>query len=169
MANAPTPSDLIAERIGDLCKRSGVTLAELAKRCDATGVRLTAQALYKLVGQRDKRTPRPVSIDELLALAYVLDIAPVHLIAGLDDEAPFPVTPSLSVPSVSAREWIRGFRRLPDGSEIYRANVPPGEVGARFFAVRDVPTARQAIASLSHLVDALDEVDALTEADDGSR
>jgi transcriptional regulator with XRE-family HTH domain len=127
MDSQPTPSDLIAERIRNLRKSRGLTIADLAARCAAAGMpKLTAQALYKLEGQRESSTrrPRPVSVDELLVLAYVLDAAPAHLIAGLDDDTPFPVTPELSVPAIDARRWIRGWPHSRDGL--------PGQDGHRY-------------------------------------
>jgi hypothetical protein len=109
----------------------------LAERCKDVGLpRLTIQALYKLEAQRerDDRPPRPVTVDELLVLAYVLDVAPVHLIAGLgSDEDQCPVTPAMSVTAAEARNWIRGFRAL-DGSDRRRfdGNVPASEENRRY-------------------------------------
>ncbi len=89
-----------------------MTTEKLAARCAELGApQLTAQALYKLEGQRNpaKRRPRPVTVDELLVLALALDIAPVNLLAGTDDLAPYPVTPAVSVRTVVARRWMRGW------------------------------------------------------------
>ena len=135
MDSSPTPSDLIAERIRDLRNSRGMTIADLADRCAAAGVpKLTTQALYKLEGQRESKTrrPRPVTVDELLVLAYVLDAAPAHLIVGLDDNTPFPVTPELSVPAIDARRWIRGWPHSRDGlpgtdGHQYRMYTPDSE------------------------------------------
>lgn len=118
-----------------------MTVAQLAARCAEAGMpRLTAQALYKLESQRDRtdRPPRPVSVDELLILAYVLDIAPVHLIAGLDDDAPLPVSPDWTVSASGARLWIRGLAPMADGDrKRYEANVPASEQDTVWFPVRD--------------------------------
>lgn len=153
MDNAPTPSDLIAQRIRELRKARGMTVTELAERCQAAGAsRLTAQALYKLEGQRDKRSPRPVSVDELLTLAYVLDIAPVHLIAGLDDDAVLPVSPDWAVSAPGAREWIRGLAPLADSDrQRYEANVPPSEQHARWFTIRDATSYEAVMHALEGL------------------
>jgi transcriptional regulator with XRE-family HTH domain len=111
MANEQSVSDVVAARVREVRGKRGMTVAELAARCAELGVpELTAQALYKLEQRRQgKLRPRPVTVDELLVLALALDIAPVHLLAGLDDQAPYPATPSVSVRAVVARRWMRGW------------------------------------------------------------
>jgi transcriptional regulator with XRE-family HTH domain len=84
MDNTPTPSDQVARRVRELRADRGLTVAELAARCAEEGMpRLTAQVLYKLEGQRSKRTPRPVSVDELLILARALDVPVSELLLGV--------------------------------------------------------------------------------------
>lgn len=130
MANTPTVSDLIAERLRGLLADRKMTVRELAGRCDAAGMpKLTAQALYKLVGQRDRpdRPPRPVTVDELLVLAYALDVNPLYLICGLDDAAPVPIAPQIR--TISAGEvwaWVQGNIALPGVDEAqYVMSLPP--------------------------------------------
>jgi transcriptional regulator with XRE-family HTH domain len=153
--SAATPSDLIAQRIHDLMEDRGWSVTELARRCDEAGLhRLTAQVLYKLLSQRASpgRVPRPISIDELLILAYVLDVAPVHLIAGLDDDTPLPVSPDWTVSAYGARQWIRGLAPVEGADKKrYLANVPPGEENARWFVVRDVTSYEQVLKALEGL------------------
>ena len=86
MSEERTVSDVVAGRIRKLCTARGMTVADLAARCAAAGMpKLTAQALYKLLGQRDvpDRPPRPVSVDELLILARALDVTPANLCPDL--------------------------------------------------------------------------------------
>jgi transcriptional regulator with XRE-family HTH domain len=138
VANA-TISDAIARRIRELRKlRGGMTVAELAERCRAAGCQtLTTQAIYKLEGQRVSRAPRPVTVDELLILAYVLDVAPVHLIAGLGDE-PVLVSPEWTVGATGARAWIRGQAPIEGGDrKAFEATVPDSEAHTYWFAVQD--------------------------------
>lgn len=106
-----TPSDLVAARVREWRTKRGMTVAQLAARCAELGVpELTAQALYKLEQRRPgKLRPRPVTVDEALVLSLALDIALVNLLAGLEDQAPYPVTPSVSVRAVVARRWMRGW------------------------------------------------------------
>jgi hypothetical protein len=154
MANevAATPSDLIAQRIRHLMEDRGLSVAGLAKRCADAGLpRLTAQALYKLLSQRGTpgRTPRPISVDELLILAFVLDIAPVHLIAGLDDDAAVPVSPDWTVSARGARQWIRGLAPIAGGDKKrYLANVPPSEENTQWFVLDDVTSYEQVLRAL---------------------
>jgi transcriptional regulator with XRE-family HTH domain len=135
MDNETTVSDLIAARIRDLRVRRGLTTADLAERCAKLGApHLSMQALYKFESRRtDGRVkPRPLRVDELLVLAMALDASPVHLIVGLDDDAPFPVTPSLTVPAGEARQWIRGWPHSRNGlpgtdGHLYRQYSPDSE------------------------------------------
>jgi transcriptional regulator with XRE-family HTH domain len=79
MDNEPTLSDLVADRIRKLLKQRGMTVRQLAARCRETGSpKLTDQALYKLLGQRE-RQPRPVSVDELAELAVALQVTAASL------------------------------------------------------------------------------------------
>lgn len=150
-----TPSDQIAQTIRNLMEDRGWSVAELARRCGEAGLhRLTAQVLYKLLSQRDApgRVPRPITIDELLLLAYVLDVAPVHLIAGLDDDAPLPVSPDWTVSAAGARLWIRGLAPVAGGDKKrYLANVPPSEENTRWFTVSDVTSYEQVLSALEGL------------------
>lgn len=83
MDNAKTPSDLVAQRIREL-RKGRMTAAELAARCAEEGMPgITAQVIYKLEGQRTKRTPRPVSVDELLVFARALDVPVSELLIGV--------------------------------------------------------------------------------------
>jgi transcriptional regulator with XRE-family HTH domain len=157
MDNNPTPSDLIAERVRKLREDRGMNVRELAARCKAAGMPgLTAQVLYKLEAQRTNpnRPPRPVTVDELLVLAFALDIAPVHLIAGLDDGTPLPVSPEWTVNPAGARNWIRGFVPLSGGDrKRYEANIPASERDTVWFAVpSDYEGAARALEAAQALV-----------------
>jgi transcriptional regulator with XRE-family HTH domain len=140
MANAPTVSDLIAERLRGLLDDRKMTVRELAGRCKAAGMpKLTAQALYKLVGQRDRpdRPPRPVTVDELLGLAVALDVNPVYLICGLDDEheREIPVTPEIRPSALQVWNWMQGLTALPGMDEAQYVKSLP--VNMRTDYVRD--------------------------------
>jgi transcriptional regulator with XRE-family HTH domain len=76
-----------------------------------------------------------VSVEELLALAYVLSVAPVHLVippvdADDSDRTPYRIVPSsewTSTPSV-ARAWIRGQTPLRGvDARRYFSEVPDSE------------------------------------------
>jgi hypothetical protein len=109
---------------------------------------LSAQALYKLEGQRESATrrPRPVSVDELLILSYALNCAPVDLlvpplpsphlwdearqeavtVSPNDEDTPYPVTPTVNVACYKARQFIRGDEPLPGMEPLpFVRNRPP--------------------------------------------
>lgn len=147
-----TVSELIAARIRALRQDRGMSVEQLADRCRDAGMPgLTAQTIYKLEKPPPGRPPRPVAVDELLVLAAVLDIAPVHLVVGLDDEQ-VPVTPSCPVSAYSARQWIRGVAPIPGGDRNrYEANVPDEERKAQWFMIRDATNAEVLVRTLEQL------------------
>ena len=86
MDKKPTPSDLVARRVRELRRERGISATRLAARCEVEGApNLTAQVIYKLEGQRSNpdRPPRPVTVDELLALAAALDVPVSELLIGV--------------------------------------------------------------------------------------
>lgn len=110
------PSDVVAARVRVVREKRRMSTPGLAARCAELGApKLTAQALYKLEGQRGRedRRPRPVTVDELLALALALDVAPVHLLVPVDDgDEPYQVTATAAAERFRVRAWIRGHALL---------------------------------------------------------
>ena len=87
------PSDLTAVRIRETRRRRGWTARQLADRCAEAGApELTVSVIANIeTGRRDAEghRRRDVTIDEALALAYVLEVPPVVLIpAFLDGDKP---------------------------------------------------------------------------------
>jgi transcriptional regulator with XRE-family HTH domain len=120
-ASCRSPSDETAARVREVRKRRGLTVADLAERCAGLGApELTAQALYKLEGQRESQAlrPRPVTVDELLVLALALNCPPLYLLVQPDgpDEA-YPVTATVSESRRNVAAWVAGegpmLRRFP--------------------------------------------------------
>ena len=127
-----TPSDVVAARVREVRGKRNLTVAQLAARCADLGAPdLTTQALYKLEQRRPgKLRPRPVTVDELLALAAALNVAPVHLLVPPDDfRKSYQVTGTISERAAYVRHWIRGVipLRSADPRE-YFAEVPQTEV-----------------------------------------
>jgi transcriptional regulator with XRE-family HTH domain len=126
-----SPSSIVAARIRTVRRKRELTVPDLAKRCaDAGSPGLTEAALYNLEGRRTgKRPPRPVTVDELLALAKVLQVAPVHLLVPPNaGEEPYRVTSEVTAPAEQVREWIRGYGLLPgDSDQEYLTEVPPDD------------------------------------------
>jgi transcriptional regulator with XRE-family HTH domain len=130
-----TPSDVVGRRVKAARRRQELTVAELAQRCiDAGAFELTEQALYNLEGgRRDKqgRRRRAVTVDELLILAYVLSVAPVHLLVPIDDnDQPYPVVPKSQVRVGRVRQWVRGNWPMAGADErtYYSVEVPAREL-----------------------------------------
>jgi hypothetical protein len=60
-----------------------------------------------------RRQSPAISVDELLALAFILNVAPVHLLVPPDDpHAPYEVTPKVTEDRSSVRAWIRGVNTI---------------------------------------------------------
>lgn len=104
------------------------------------GERLTVNALENIeYGRPDKdgRRRREITVDELLIFAYVLDVAPVHLLVPIT-EMDYPYVPkermdherSWIVGTLTGwvREWIRGNRPMPaTDARLYFSEVPEAE------------------------------------------
>jgi transcriptional regulator with XRE-family HTH domain len=121
---AAQPVEHLARRVRELRRRRGLTAAQLAERLREVGLDWDRNVVANL------ETGRRASLDvgELLALALVLDVAPVHLLVPLDDEAPFHVTPTRIEKSGPVRDWVRGAEPL-DGTDarVYWSEVPEVE------------------------------------------
>jgi len=126
MEQSSTPPDataVIAAKVLELRKGRGWSADELAIRMTAAGIAWTRLVVTKLeTGRR-----MSVSVEELLALAYVLDVAPVHLMIPWDDDAPCQVTPALTWHAEKVRQWACGT--------LEGANMP-GVARLRYLAQR---------------------------------
>ena len=132
------PSDLVAGRIKEARKKRGWSVRQLAEQCAKAGAGgLTQNAIENIErGRRDGegRRRREVTVDELLALAYVLSVAPVNLLVPIDDDAArYPLVADHAVSAGRAREWIRGNYPLPStdrrvffGEVAEHEWIPPG-------------------------------------------
>jgi len=106
-----TPHGVIAQRVRQLRDGRGWSAERLAQEMTSAGVPWTRIVVTKLETRR-----RPsISVEELLALAYALGVAPVDLLVPGDaDEEPYDVTPTVTEPAAAVREWIAGgFLRVP--------------------------------------------------------
>ncbi|MGW7195991.1 helix-turn-helix domain-containing protein [Streptomyces chryseus] len=87
----------------ELRGRRGWTAAELGERLAKQGVRWDRFTVAGL--ESGKR--QNVSVSELLALALVLDVAPVNLLVPVED-VPYQVTPTRIESADAVRAWVRG-------------------------------------------------------------
>jgi hypothetical protein len=126
------PSAVVAARMRDARRRSGMSVPELAARCAAAGCpELTAASIHNLESRRPSaaRAARPVNVDQLLCLAFALSVAPVNLLVPLDDDEPYQITPGVHERAGIARQWIRGHHPLPGTDRrVFYSQVPGGEL-----------------------------------------
>lgn len=117
--------DAVRARVKELRGRKGWSGAELGEKLAALGVPWNRSVVANFESGR-----RPaVSVQELLALAVVLDVAPVNLLVPLDSE-PYRVTPAGTEPHSSGEvwRWMRGQQPLEGtsaaGARVYFAETP---------------------------------------------
>lgn len=114
-----TPSSLVAARLKEARRRHGWTAKQLAEQCAKAGATgLTAAVLANIESGRpdaDGRRRRDITVDELLLLAYVLDVAPIYLLAlpnsGQERAAQIAPRRAVNDPDELLR-WIRGDQAL---------------------------------------------------------
>jgi transcriptional regulator with XRE-family HTH domain len=114
-----TPSDVVARRVQEVRKDLGWSAEKLAQECARVGApRLTTSVIANIEsGRRDQqgRRRRDVSVDELLAFAAALRMAPAHLLPDL--EPPWPdedVWPRLRVVVHDMLGAVQDFERMAD-------------------------------------------------------
>ncbi|MGW3374055.1 helix-turn-helix transcriptional regulator [Streptomyces hydrogenans] len=104
------PSDSVAERVKELRKRRGLTAQRLAELCAEAGApELTAASLANIETGRKKdgRRTRMITVDEALALAYVLD-APISLFFLPPRGQELEVTPKARMHPADVAAWFAG-------------------------------------------------------------
>jgi transcriptional regulator with XRE-family HTH domain len=118
-ASALSPSGVVAERLKEARRRRGWTAKQLAEHCAKAGAtHLTVSVLANIESGRpdlDGHRRRDITVDELVTLSYVLDVAPVYLLGlpASGDNA-MHITPNRTVddPDELLR-WLRGDQALP--------------------------------------------------------
>jgi transcriptional regulator with XRE-family HTH domain len=119
-----TPSQHVARRVRELRTRHGLSARELAERLDDLGF---PQIDRSVIANLENGRRKSVSVDELLAFAAALKVAPVHLLVPVDNDTFLRVGRASVIPE-HAREWVRGSRpRRRDDSRIYYTEVPDNE------------------------------------------
>lgn len=121
-----TPQSVIATRVKQARQEKRLTAQQLGDAMVTAGFKWDRFVVQNL--EKGKR--KSVSVEELLALALILEVALVHLIVPIDDEeTPFLVTPNgPAVLPAEARAWIRGLGAIGDvDPRRYRSQVPRRE------------------------------------------
>jgi transcriptional regulator with XRE-family HTH domain len=116
---------VIATRVKELRKRRGWSAQRLGEEMAAVGVPWDRSIVANFENGRRSY----VTVEELLALAYVLSVAPVHLVVPLEDSTPYAPVPSLQFTTAGVvRAWIRGQRTIGDTDpRLFYSEVPPEE------------------------------------------
>ncbi len=99
-----TPSQVLAQRIRVYRDAHGWSVTALAERCTAAGVPLDESVIANL--EDDVRVP--VSVQELLTLAYVLSVPPVLLFLPVGEDYEIEITPGVAIPPDAAVRWVCG-------------------------------------------------------------
>lgn len=101
------PVDAIRKRVKELRGKRGWNAEELGQRLEAAGIPWNRS----IVANFESGRRRPLTVVEWLALARVLDVAPLNLLVPLVD-GNYLVTPEESAPNSDVRAWVRGQRPL---------------------------------------------------------
>jgi transcriptional regulator with XRE-family HTH domain len=102
------PVEVVARRMRELREKRRLSGARLAERMREAGIPWQRDTVANLENGRRAS----VGVDELLALAAVLEVAPTHLLVPLEDEQPYEITPGRVEPSGTVRDWVRGYITL---------------------------------------------------------
>lgn len=119
-AEPTTAQATLAARVSELRARRGYSLRELSRRLGDLGHPLDPSTLLRL-----ERAERHATLEDVLALALALDVAPVHLFVPFPPETPVAVTPTTSASAGHVRAWVRGERPLEGvDKDTYRRETP---------------------------------------------
>lgn len=135
MLNGLSVSDALGRRIAQVRKARGLKASDLANRCADLGVKLSVATISDI---ETRRRNRSITVDELFAIAYALDVAPVHLLVPVEapegginpatQEGFTPVTPEITAPIPNVRAWIRGYHAMQgQDARLYFAERPLNE------------------------------------------
>lgn len=130
-----SPTDVVRRQMRRLRDAHGWIARELAERCEAAGA---GHLDRNVIANTESGRRRSISVDELVVLAYVLDVSPVHLLAPAPD-ALYRIGATATVGADLARSWIRGeveapgqdARRWLDAEGVIQQRVAPTAYTAR--------------------------------------
>ena len=118
----------MARRMRELRERRGWTAEQLASRCAETGMKSLTRSV--IANAESGRRQGGFTIEEMLTLAYVLDVAPVYLFLPID-AAPVSYTTRWVSSAGYLREWVRGNFPLPgQDARLYETQRPEIEWNA---------------------------------------
>lgn len=118
-----TSTAVVAKRIRSLRDGRGMSAAQLAKLCQEAGAEHLDRSIIANIENGRRQS---ISIEEVLVLALVLDVAPVHLFVPVNEEAM--TVGKWVLGSGRVREWTRGTYALPSQDrKRYFTEVPDEE------------------------------------------
>jgi transcriptional regulator with XRE-family HTH domain len=124
-------AEAVAQNVRRLRERRGMTIYSLSGALRDAGRPITPSAIAKIEKQQ-----RQVTVDDLTALATVLDVSPAALLLPPAEDADQPVqlTPSKSVPWQAAWRWAHGEQPAftPGGDDDPRGDRDWAERRRRF-------------------------------------
>ncbi len=169
MTQAPEPPlrahRVIAKRVKELRKGRGWSAQRLSGELKAVGIAWDRSIVANFESGR-----RPyVTVEELLALAYVLSVAPVHMIVPPlsseeltptnrgDPPYSYAITPTVRfAPTAAVRDWIRGLRTVGEvDPRLFFSQVPPEEFSVK--ASPEDPVERMATQRMAEEAARLEE------------
>ncbi|GAA2738929.1 helix-turn-helix transcriptional regulator [Actinocorallia aurantiaca] len=135
MADSLRPSDVAALRFRELRKRRDLTVQQVVDALRDLGMtELTTSVITNLeLGRRDGSGRRRMTLEELIALAYVLDVPPLELLAPLGQDVTVTILPGLEVGPYELRNWLTGNSRLGNRP------TPDDPEGMRFWNITSEP------------------------------
>ena len=114
--------EVIAENVRRLRREHDWTQEEVARRLTRAGWPTTQSKIAKV----ERGTSKPkLSVDDLLALAFVLDTTPTNLVVPWDPDAEVQITPHVNVTGAKGRQWFRGWEPLPEQDRDRFSNSVP--------------------------------------------
>ncbi len=133
-------SDVVRKRVQERRHERGLTQSELAQLMTAAGVPLTGDKVSKLESGK-----RSVGVEELFALAWVLDVPLADLVRPLDGEPEIRLTQDESRGWNEVANWIVwGREETPDAQEAQEFMRLLYELIFWTQAIKEAPTAEKA-------------------------
>lgn len=120
-AEPNTATNFVRKQVKRLRNERGWSAKQLAERLKGLGIPWDRD----IVANFENGRRASISLEETLALAYALDIAPAYFIIPDDNDQLVDIARQ-QVRSINARSWLAGFGVLPGTDQRrWRLNQPP--------------------------------------------
>jgi transcriptional regulator with XRE-family HTH domain len=113
------------ENLRGLRRSRGLTQQDLVVRLRQLGVELDRSSIAKVEAGK-----RELTLTETFAVAWALDVAPIHLLVPIDGDEPIEIGPKMQASPAEVRAWIRGQSPLFQDPRRYYTAVPTSELDA---------------------------------------